>query len=43
MYGTEVIHIPSRSELSDEDIEMCDQFVKYHKQSCERDIVRTLK
>ena len=43
MYGTEVIHIPSRSELSDEETEMCDQFVRYHKNSCERDIVKNMK
>lgn len=43
MYGTEVVQIPSRSELSDEDRELCDQFVKYHKHSCEKDIVRNLK
>ena len=43
MYGTEVVHIPSRSELSEEDKELCDQFVKYHKASCEKDIVKTMK
>ena len=43
MYGTEVVHIPSRSELSDEDHELCDQFVKYHKHSCVKDIVRNMK
>lgn len=43
MYGVEVVHIPSKDELSEEEKHLCDQFVKYHRDNCVQDIVRDMK
>ncbi|XP_053373274.1 integral membrane protein GPR155-like isoform X2 [Mercenaria mercenaria] len=43
IYGTEMVHIPSRTELTEEEKHQCDQFVKYHRENCQQDIVRDMK
>jgi len=43
LYGVEALHIPDKSELTDEDKHLCDRFVKYHQQLCEQKIVRDMK
>lgn len=43
MYGVEVLHIPEKSNLTEADKHLCDTFVKYHKQLCEKKIVRDMK
>ncbi|KAK3108383.1 hypothetical protein FSP39_006715 [Pinctada imbricata] len=40
VYGVEVIHLPNKSDLDDETIHVCDQFVKYHKEHCASQIVK---
>ncbi|KAL4221937.1 hypothetical protein ACF0H5_017989 [Mactra antiquata] len=43
MYGVEFVRVVSRSELSEEERHLCDQFIKYHRDNCKQDIVRDLK
>lgn len=43
LYGVEVVQIPERGDLDEETVHLCEQFVKYHKDSCARKIVRDQK
>ena len=43
MYGVEAVHIPSKTELTEEEKHLCEQFVKYHRDNCQQDIVRDMK
>ncbi|XP_052247244.1 integral membrane protein GPR155-like isoform X3 [Dreissena polymorpha] len=43
LYGVEVVHLPAKSEITPEDLHLCEQFEKYHREHCEKSIVRNMK
>lgn len=43
MYGVEVVTLPKSSDLDEETKHVCDQFVRYHKENCKKEIVQDLR
>ncbi|XP_033763024.1 LOW QUALITY PROTEIN: integral membrane protein GPR155-like [Pecten maximus] len=39
IYGIEIVEIPDRDDLDEETRHLCDQFLRYHKDNCIKDIV----
>ncbi|XP_067650472.1 lysosomal cholesterol signaling protein-like isoform X2 [Haliotis asinina] len=40
IYGVEIVHLPKQDEISEETKSVCDQFKEYHKENCEKEIVK---
>ncbi|ESO88023.1 hypothetical protein LOTGIDRAFT_126759 [Lottia gigantea] len=43
IYGVEIVHLPKKSDLDEETVNICQQFEEYHKKQCSEAILKNLR